>query len=278
MKKLIIYLGGLCYLLNFSACSHHYYAPNEAMMLQLDKKNDLKVAASVGNAENDYYNLQAGYSPFKHVAVAGNFFKVQAGENMNFPQKTHGFAAEGAIGTYYLFELNPTKERQFLGSTIRSKKRTILFDLYTGYSTGKVNTYYEKGGQARLYFQKNYIQAGIHFKAKIISFSYAFKREKLRYSQIDALLPISDRDILIMEGLVRNRFNVHTHNWRLTGNINYAQLYFGFSSIVSPPYVKIDLDNGFGESYSEPFMHNGNIHVGVLLDINLIYKNFKKNN
>jgi len=185
MKSFLIRLSSSwlifgCLLLN--SCTHYYYAPEEGNLLALNEQGDLKASASVGTAFSDYgtnnsYGFQAGYSPWKGVAIQGSFFHI----NHIYQNALLGnlSIASGAIGTYYSKEfVNANQD-----APEKSSKQGLLFDAYLGFGMGDAYNNYLSGGKSNFIFNKVYLQGGIHWQAKWVGLSFIARIVRLDYDR-----------------------------------------------------------------------------------------------
>jgi len=180
MKFLFFILGCSSLLLAFSSCSYQYYAPRDAVGLQVNEKGDFKSAATFSSLPSEefgatdqegfQYALQAAYSPFKHLAIAGNFSQSNSSEVSNEKRhQTNAYNIEGALGSYVFFN---TRELP--------RKIGFLIDFYTGYGLNHAKNSYEGNDTASFSMQKFYFQTGFYIlnrspmKAKKVNFSLGF--------------------------------------------------------------------------------------------------------
>ena len=208
-------LLGFVVLVMLSSCGQSFYAPNEAILLKLNEPGDIKVSGSVGKIENEntHISVQAGYSPIKHLAVAGSYFnllKSSAPVNNSYfqPETTakpefgpRGYMFEGAIGGYYFIgkkEDNDPDIYKFMPSS-RKLNRGWLFDVYLGFGKGNVSDYNFQefinynttgfptssfsSGHTELDFNKYFLQLGAHYQLSLLNISYVAKIIGLDYTK-----------------------------------------------------------------------------------------------
>lgn len=204
MLEKITYYSILLILIMLSSCGsvpQSYFVPHEGNVAKLKEKNDLKVSASY-LSNNSYANtfgsssfgsfetsseksrasFQVAYSPIKHLGVFGVHSRLKM-VDINFPEnvfhKSH--ITGGGVGSYYYFTFEQRPARKVLeGKKVKYTK--ILFDLYGGYTFGKLeNQYYQPEAFTQMNFQKFYLQGGAHWEGSNWGFSYVQKFGAVNY-------------------------------------------------------------------------------------------------
>ena len=254
----------------FSSCANYYYSPNDGDLVTLRKQHDGHISGStnLGNGEDKkVLNIQAGYSPINHLALASSYFRTSDGNNEDRSGK--GYIFSGAIGGYYFM---PIEEN--LISNKRRKKRIpkhpnlqmekgILFDFYVGTGEGKVNNFYSEGGTSQFNFRKDYIQMGFHLIKKNWGASYNIRRGWLNYSEgkVYNRLKIDNSNLSKFEDLtVNNSFDLVEHSFRLHVGIKHFRYFFNITSVQESTALR---DLG---------VENDNFSVGFILEIDEFFR------
>ncbi len=159
----------LCAIIFFSllllsgGCSQYHYVPNNMVMPVIEKQHDAVVSYAFSGSVGR--EIQAVYSPFKHVALMYNDMKVSE-SNPPFTCRIR----EGSIGAYY-------------------GKYPFTLSLLGGYGQGFAEnsfSYHAINGQqfvhSRLDFQQYSIQPGFVLQTRGLRFGMAFKQVWLRYN------------------------------------------------------------------------------------------------
>ena len=202
-----------------SGCNTYYYVPGDGNLLAIVEPGDIKVAAG-GNiiGKNKSYSLQAGYSPVKHLAVKGQFFRIKDssptyvynggavfGPTTSSEVLGRGFMAEGSIGGYL------TSQNWRIGEDTQTRGKYAMplqssFDAYLGYARGEIYNDYvtsffssgngyvpgygygggvqvENSGNATLNFNKYFMQLGAHLSLYAIGLDFGLRGGFLDYSK-----------------------------------------------------------------------------------------------
>jgi hypothetical protein len=163
----------LCSIIFFSllfcgGCAYHYhYVPNNMVIPAIEKQHD----AMISLAASDYggREIQAVYSPFKHIALMYNDMKVsrtQSSDEFAIAESGKGHLWEGGVGGYYHF-------------------RPMTFSLFGGYGQGYAENYFGAyAGEAirsRLDYERWFFQPGFVLQTRGLRFGMAFRQSWLRY-------------------------------------------------------------------------------------------------
>ena len=174
MKNFLIHSNSWIFILAClvcSSCTHYYYAPEDGNLLALNEKGDLKASAAIGgtpsDTRNSMFSFQAGYSPLKNFAIQASYSDL----NNFYERKRIGsiYMVSGAVGMYYFEDFKRLNE----STPDHLSRQGILFDVYVGYGVGEVYNSYFGGGRSNFYFNKTYVQGGIHWQGKLIGISFA---------------------------------------------------------------------------------------------------------
>ena len=282
MSNQNIFFLGIIVIVLFSSCEstqHAFFVQHEANTLKLKKEKDIIVTGGALTSNNVSYlgsnenatrhrrfGIQAAYSPIKHLGIFGVHSRLKLSDP-NSPSITYhkSHVTGGGVGTYYYFKFHQRPAHKVLpGRAIKYTK--ILFDLYGGYTYGKLeNEYFFPPADAVMNYQKFYLQGGIHWEGTFWSFSYVHKWGRTNFlngvinGQTDrrddaALLAILNKNnLFFQEGSLR--MEVKNHGLGLYGQLTAAGIQdFNFRSIP-----------------------NSIVHFGVVVNINDVREHFFKN-
>jgi hypothetical protein len=263
----------LAFVFFFSSCANYYYSPNDGDLVMLKEQHDghISAASNLGGSDNKkVLNIQAGYSPIKHLAFAGSYFNLSDGDKTR--RYGNGYILNGSIGGYYFFPI-PDGNRngiiQFNNPNLNMEKG-ILIDLYAGSGEGKVRNFYEEGGRSQFKFRKDYIQFGIHWIRRNWGISYNARRGRLNYSEgtIYNRLKINRSDLDKFDELtVNNSFDLTEHSFRLHIGIKHCRYFLTITSVNETTEL------------SNLGVENSNFNVGLILEIDAFFRNkIKKEN
>ncbi len=277
MKKVKTYLPFLFgFIFLFSSCANYYYSPNDGDLVMLKEQHDghISAASNLGRDSNKkVWNIQAGYSPIKHLALAGSYFSLSDGEKDR--RYGNGYILNGSIGGYYFFpssddisEDRQRKETIYSNPSNLMMQKGVLIDLYAGSGEGKVKNFYEEGGRSQFKFRKDYVQFGIHLIRRNWGFSYNIRRGWLNYSQgtIYNELKIDKIDLDKFQDLtVDSFFDLTEHSFRLHLGIKHCRYFFTITSVNESTKLR------------ELGVENSNINTGLIIEIDEFFRNRIKN-
>ena len=134
-------LGGAVAVILFGiGCTPQYYAPNSVQTPYLENQHSAHLKTGLVNGSGQSgFELQAAYSPVKHLHVVGNYFRVKVNpEDSEFstPGSGNGRLWEAGFGGYL-----PLKQNQCLSLTLT-------------YGNGMAFNQYSDGGYSTLRFQR----------------------------------------------------------------------------------------------------------------------------
>ena len=258
---LIVFLSFLC-----CSCNHYYYLPNDGTMLMLEEKGDIKIS---GGTNNEITVVQAGFSPIKHLAVGANYLNVKViGNGTNFSSPSlgtvvnpegKGFLLNGSVGGYYFRKSKQPLSESLFANVNNTRTRGILFDLHAGYGRGRVNNTYSSSGSSKFDFQKYFIQPGIHFQGRIMSFSTVLKFSHLNYFKGEAIGNIPPQDIVEIYSVeATNPFNLLEPTFRYHIGFRYGTFY------MSTTFLETLNDSSSGK------FKTSQASVGIIVDIDEI--------
>jgi len=286
MLEKIIYFIAFLFLISFCSCNSYpqsYFIPHEGNVAKLKEKNELVVSAgslsniSYGNAfgtpgfsrdilvnKKTRSSFHAAYSPLKHLGVFGVHSQLRMVDN-EFSNLLHdSHITGGGVGTYYhlkFFQRPPHKLKE--GRPIKYSK--ILFDLYGGYTFGKLqNQYYIPDGKTSMNFQKFYLQGGVHWEGTHWGFSYVQKVGKVNYLNgvIDGQ-PNNFNDPAIQAILNKN-------------NLVFTEATFRVDAKAKGVGVYAQLSTGNIEDFLNRSIPNPITHLGAIFELHEIRKLLKK--
>jgi len=215
------------YYLNENELSNDANIPvNQANILMLQKKGDAKLNYDYNNTGSQ--SIQLGYSPIKHLSVSGEYFNTKVGSDYygNFGViSNQGHFFSGSIGGYYFLEMEPVTKRLKIDKEKNDKPEGILFDLYTGYGEGILDTemsFYNFStggnfpGRISTEYQKYFIQPGIHIQQQIFSMSYVLNITHFNLYQANAISNAGVEPFVDLQYLEeKNPINYYEHTFML---------------------------------------------------------------
>jgi len=227
-----------------SSCSLRYYSPDDAKMMTFTKKNQVQVSGSTGIV-NSAFDVQAGWSPIKHLRLSGSYFLRAAnnsGDSFNDSRRSgNGKLWTGEIGGYYFFKNKKYDERKDEGDPSIG----LLLDFQQGLGFGKIKTDYSdvfenqvsgiittNEGNSTITLTKNFQQIGIHWIDEYFEFGIAHRFGKLHYNEAILSGEISG-DVRSSIGMLEenNIFRINETTLRLAICISGVKL-FGHISFL----------------------------------------------
>ncbi len=252
-----------------SSCSTAFQA-HQDMLLTVSEKNDLKATGSVNKSETDdesvFFNGQLSYSPVKHVGLSAKHFSYkEVLENTSgaFPTTSkdiNGNMTEFALGGYF----SPRFDFMDKEATVENglmMDMNFTGDLYFGAGKGKMDLLYNKSAEQHLEFNRLYVQAGFHFKWKIVKISYSFRVVGLDYTKIDLIGDVTTEDFATAEDLANDSPIIfRSSSLRMQMGPRHAQFY-------------VDMNfNSIPDNLRNFYFYEKIGGIGVIVDINEFYK------
>ena len=256
------------FLLTLSSCGTVYQAHHD-MSLNLLEKGDIKATGSINKvnkvSEQPFFTGLVAYSPIKHLGVLAKHFNYKAFRSGNFnPSSEDQDNAEGsftelAIGGYYGLKFK-NKNNEIYEDLKFMMPIRLTGDLYLGASRGNLNFRYGRANE-QLNFNRMFAHFGLHFQAKILKISYAFKLISLDYHKIvlNGNIPYASyldvQQLIVNEPLIYNSSSL-----RMEFGMRHAQFYIDINFSNLPDYMNT--------LYFEEKLAS----VGVTFDINEFWK------
>lgn len=226
-----------------SSCGHKYYAPNDADLVVLKEKNDVHISGTTDLSSNGkkINHAQLGYSPIKHLGLTSSYFSMNQWENASRESaRGDGKIWSASIGTYIVVPFSSVGISK-QGSKRREKKiknqhlfhpSSAMIDLYFGTSRGQVNNFYKNNSVSNLKFKKNYVQIGVHWTLRSVSFDLASRIGNLNYYEATFFGKPSYSLTYINDLLkTKNNFRLLEHSLRAHFGVKHARLIFSVSGI-----------------------------------------------
>jgi len=258
-----------------SSPNNIYYAPEEHNMLKLANKNDIKAALSSSSLTRESsvesnLNVQAAYSPIKHLGVFGNFISWN-NRNNNAPDNNGSIYKIGsaAVGGYYLLE---NKNQKIRNDTLNSLPLGFLVDIYLGGGLGKVDNYYREASESFINFNKTYGQIGIHWQDEYVGLSWVMRFNKI-YFRKGVFNGKNDRGIGHFQYIQQyQNFNFRESTLKLFMGNKEARAYVSWTNVVNRD-IFLDNINYISSLPSVDSVWN----LGVVFGISDIFQSIKEN-
>lgn len=159
-------------LLLSGGCSQYHYVPNNMVIPAIEKQHD----AMISLAASDYggREIQAVYSPFRHIALMYNDMKIshtQSSDEFAIAESGKGHLWEGGVGGYYHF-------------------RPMTFSLFGGYGRGYAENSFgfivpgsDVESRSKLNYERWFFQPGFVLQTRGLRFGIAMRQIWLRYNE-----------------------------------------------------------------------------------------------
>lgn len=171
-----------------------YYAPNNVVVPALTQQHDATLNGGLAlGSRHSGWELQAAYSPLKHLGVMFNHLNGQTSANSNYyyyyedaPQKGRLKFTEGGIGAYF-----PTSSK-------------VTWSCWAGYGAGSVFNYYKYVDYTSSFYPQNsltvhadlryrrwFVQPSVLMRSRFIRMGAALRFSRIEYTggEIDYRLP-----------------------------------------------------------------------------------------
>jgi len=243
----------------FSSCGdssrNAFFVQHEANTLKLKKEKDLIVTgglltsnsvsffSELDQVRHDRVGVQAAYSPIKYLGVFGTHSRLRILNPNRISEVFHkSHVTGGGVGSYYFFKFHQRPPHKVLpGRPVKYTR--ILFDLYGGYTYGKLdNIYFLPPADARMNYQKFYLQGGIHWEGTYWTLSYVHKLGRTNFFNGVINGQTSSRDDLALQAILNQnnlffqegtiRLEAKNNGIGIYGQSTFANIQeFGFQSI-----------------------------------------------
>jgi len=278
----------MCVLTFGSSCTrNYYYSPQATHNSQISEKGEIAVSAALGKVGlNDYdgsradkedkYQVQAAYSPLKHLAISSSLSFARPNKLSN--GTTIGYDTDFAVGSYlFLNNQNRSREYKKIGETkssIEYKERGFLFDAYLTYGRGQVTNKYGFGRKDMFDYSRYGMKFGMYYRArttggrfnKYFSIGLLVRPAMLRFSDATIIGPRSSSSGQFL-AIVNKRDAIRINEYTLTGQIGVGciRLFGNINYIASSREFSYYIDEQAFQS-------------GILLEVNSLFgKNKGKN-
>jgi len=230
-----------------SSCSHSYYTPSDNIIVALKEKNEIKVVGTYVPKPNLMKpsprekavagSLQIGYSPIKHIAVAGTYFNLSE----KYIRPANGSKTFNnwnlALGVYHFFNFTKRTENNKAANADpieTSKFRGLLLNLYAGYGQGNASNTYINEGTSSLEFEKYFAQIGLHYMTKNFEVGGSINHAILNYYD-GITIQVLDPELRNIESIFfNNPFYPMTANFKIATGTRNLKLYLNINRLVFP--------------------------------------------
>lgn len=240
-------LGGAVAVILFGiGCTPQYYAPNSVQTPYLEDQHSAHLRTGLVNGSGQSgFELQAAYSPLKHLHVVGNYFSVKVNpEDSEFstPSSGNGRLLEGGIGGYL-----PLKQNQCLSMTLT-------------YGNGMAYNQYADGGHSTLRFQRYAITPAYVVQNRIFRFGLGLRISRLDYYSGD-IVKLGQTDELA----VLNRIERKDHFWFPESTINMGIR-------VEPFLMSLNWNSLLFGEYDRYHFARRNFGVSISCDVDKLFR------
>jgi hypothetical protein len=173
----------------FTACTHYHYAPNTMHTPYLSNKNDLIVSGGLGGGdEYNSWDLQATYSPIKHLGINVKYFNARSSNaDNNTSEWGKGRMAEAGAGYYY-------------------QSGVVSSGVWASFAKGHARNHFGNEIFTRLDFSRISIQPTLTIRGRYFEGGVAARLSQLRFlnsSTIDARLGSKPEQVDELDKIMR---------------------------------------------------------------------------
>lgn len=247
----------------FHSCtstSTTFYHPNEAHMMGVSEKGDLKVSGSFrrigtgsfirSNSQNfKKHNLQLAYSPIKRIVMVSSYFNITSSFDA-IPVSETFRNMEFSLGYYNKFGINNKTDKSY-----------FLPNVYLGTGTGNKFNQFETAGMATVNYQRYFLHGGVHwgFTKNHLKFGLGVRYVHLRYKSavlIGKIPEYYERRFSQIKDLNQRNFVEAS-----------SQVQVGFTTLKAYARVTAVFTNPNMPSVGDP-----NASVGIIVELDEIWK------
>lgn len=252
----------LSFILLLTSCATNLYTPNEAYMLGLGEKGDVKVAGSfLANGDKESLNsdglfrqsqIQFAFSPIKHLGIIGSHFRQRAA---HFHPRGEDSRRQTELGLGYYNKSGKKEEKNL---------RYVLQDIYAGMGWGQYYELFPTAGEMHLEYQRYFLHYALQLSWRGgISISLGLRYAHTRYNTIHLIgkIPRSP-DFGISDIGRRSPLNTLESSLRMQFGNKYIKPFFSFSSVLRMP-----------SQISNQYLFGTPIyHLGIVFELDNIWK------
>jgi len=135
----------------------------------LTKANDAHISANVSlNSDGTFTDIQASYSPVKHLGIIGNYssFSYQRDDINVANGEVNAYARIGELGAGYYYATDMGMEQ-------------FIFDIYGGAGTGHLQS------DVNMNLHRYFVQPGIGIRTPYFEVSLNYRIAALKYSNLN---------------------------------------------------------------------------------------------
>jgi len=268
----------LFFILTTTSCSriNYYYRPNDANAVALKKKNDIHFSASTYSLKdskfNNNQNIQVGYSPIKHLGISSSYFRVRDKHPIVPLRYGNGNFGNIALGGYYFLpmkgkyiRIKKSRRKYLFNNPNWLMQEGVLFDLYLGLGRGKVNNFYEDGGNSQLRFSKKYSQVGIHLFRKRLGVSFNLTFGNINYFEANLKGKIKSSQVIRVRSLDnKSKFTIRESTIRFFLGTKQLRVFASVSSF-NP-----------SQDFGNLGVIESNLNFGIFSEIDEFFRKKKK--
>ncbi len=265
MKIKQIAISLLCVMCTLKCSSQVFYIEDQApTALSFSQKGNLKLVALPPFSKN--FNLHLGYSPLKHLYFSvGTLNYIERANTETLFLTTDGKKWTGVIGLYHWIgaskpELEKSKYKNDQG---------MILDVQFGYSKGNVRNNINNINNvnndflANLNFQNTFTRAGISYRFNFISLGLYYQFNYIQY--LDGLVEGgSTYDDLFDTALKIKKDPYQYSEFLFQLKLGSKQVKFMAGAVGK-----------FKSHFELPLSNKGTIYVGLVLEIDEIFKLIK---
>jgi hypothetical protein len=181
-----MYMGWLA-----AGAQHRYYVPMSIHQPALSNQYDGSIGVGVANGiDFEALELQAVFSPFKKLAIMGNY--LNKGDEKVRNRTATGFDLdtwELALGTYF---------------TYNQANKRVFGSIFGGYGSGKVLNTYLARKTSQLEFSRIFIQPGLFWDGRYLFTKIALKFYYLQFNKGNVDFGIESEDLTIIQTIEKS--------------------------------------------------------------------------
>ncbi len=265
MKSLTSPIYFLFFALLLSSCGHDFFIPEQANLLILEEKKDLKTSIS-------YNHLQAAYSPLNHLGlkVSGTFNSVRPSTENHFRKLYMGGIGFGTYTSKVIKPLNKRKRKIpdhpqlcFIGAEIYAN--ASLGVIRTLGSSNNVD-FFVPGSRSTRSFESNlfnpHLSTQLYWQSRTFTLNLGFRLGALYYYNALGFGSYSESDLKFADNLVKNTpFLLTEYDLQIAKGNNRLQTFLQVS---------------WNDSFSEFFNPYASVSFGLKINVPNLIKSMKR--
>lgn len=269
-SQAIYLLLGLAIPLLFGSCATStaiLYHPNEAYMMAVSDKGDLKLSGTYGARDIRFLDedqprklkrtsLQVAYSPLDRLAVVSSYYNSKS-QHQSLPVFEKIQNLELGLGYYHKKGMEKETDKSY-----------FLPDIYVGVGSGNIESQFTTAGVSRVNYLRYFLHGGVHFGWKDnfdIGFGMRYVRANFQSAKLIGKIP-QYYDLSVSNVAENSQQNLLETSFQIQGGHRMVKAFLRATTTISKHFYNYDYNA----------IHTSNVQVGIILELDELWQSFAK--